>query len=60
VDVDGRGRAEVYHNFAAICYLLGVNGIRGQNIYPATFAPHVCHLRSKFASFTPPSKHLQV
>jgi hypothetical protein len=40
------------HKFAPICYLLGVNGIRGQNIYPTTFAPHVWHLRGKFASFT--------
>jgi hypothetical protein len=33
--------------FAPICYLLGVNGIRGQNICPTTFAPHVWHLRGK-------------
>jgi hypothetical protein len=31
----------------------------GQNICPTTFAPHVWHLRGKFAPFTPftpPSK----
>jgi hypothetical protein len=40
-------RVGVHHNFSLICYLLGVNGIRGQNIYPTTFAPHVWYLRGK-------------
>jgi hypothetical protein len=36
-----------HHKFAPIWYLLGVNGIRGQNIRPTIFAPHVWHLRGK-------------
>jgi hypothetical protein len=58
----GRGwerESGTHKKFARICYLLGVNGIRGQNICPTTFAPHVWHLRGKFAPFppfTPPSK----
>jgi hypothetical protein len=41
-------KARVHHNFAPICYILGVNGIMKQNIYPTTFASHVWHLRGKF------------
>jgi hypothetical protein len=41
-------RAQVHHNVALICYFLEVNGIRGQNICPTTFVPHVRHLRGKF------------
>jgi hypothetical protein len=46
--MEERERTGVHHNFAPICYLLGVNGIRVPNIYPTTFAPHVWHLGGKF------------
>jgi hypothetical protein len=45
VDMDER-ESGTHHKFAPIYYLLGVNGIRGQNICPTTFA----------LPFTPPSK----
>jgi hypothetical protein len=38
VDVDEGERAGVHHNFAPICYFLGVNGIRG-----AKHLPHHIH-----------------
>jgi hypothetical protein len=52
-----RERTGVHHNFAPICYLLGVNGIRVQNIYPTTFAPHVWHLGGKFEVNLPHLPH---
>jgi hypothetical protein len=45
VDVDRRERVGVHHNFVLICYFLGVNRIRGQNICPTSFASHVWHRR---------------
>jgi hypothetical protein len=55
VDVDERGGAGPTTNLLQFA-TFGVNGIRGQNICPTTFAPHVWHLRGKFAPFTPSTK----
>jgi hypothetical protein len=55
VDVDGEGGRDP----PQICYLLGVNGIRGQNICPTTFAPHVWHLRGKLGINLPHLEQLQ-
>jgi hypothetical protein len=38
VDVDGREKTRVHHNFAPICYSLGTMELGGK-----TFAPHVWH-----------------
>lgn len=51
IDVDGRERVGIHHDFT-LYYLL--NGIRGAKRLPTIFAPHVWLLRGKF-EVTPPS-----
>jgi hypothetical protein len=57
VDVDER-EGGAHHKFAPICYLLGVNRIRGQNICPTTFTPHIWHIKGKLGVNLPYLHHL--
>jgi hypothetical protein len=50
VDVDGRERVGVHHNFSPICYHLGGKRIRGAKHLPHHICSHIWHLTDKFGA----------